>query len=55
MPGYIVAQLIGGAAAILAIRALYPDVTAAEAEEVIMPHHQEQPNVDRSLSQPARR
>ena len=43
VPGYIVAQLIGGACAILAVRVLYPDVTPAEAAEVVMPHYQEQP------------
>jgi hypothetical protein len=32
------AQLGGGAAAILALRALYPDVTPADAAEVVMPH-----------------
>jgi glycerol uptake facilitator-like aquaporin len=41
VPGFIGAQLIGGACAILAIRALYPDVTPADAAEVVMPHHQE--------------
>jgi glycerol uptake facilitator-like aquaporin len=32
VPAYVVAQLIGGAAAILTIRALYPDVTPARTE-----------------------
>ena len=32
------AQLIGGAAAILVLRVLYPDVTAAEAADVVLPH-----------------
>jgi glycerol uptake facilitator-like aquaporin len=36
--GYVVAQLVGCACAILAIRVLYPDVTAAEAAEVMLPH-----------------
>ncbi|HVA18841.1 MAG TPA: MIP/aquaporin family protein [Solirubrobacteraceae bacterium] len=40
-PGYIVAQLAGGACAILAIRALYPDVTPAQAADVLLPHRQE--------------
>src|SRR5277367_2965735 len=31
VPGFILAQLIGGACAIVAVRALYPDVTADEA------------------------
>ena len=38
VPGYIVAQLVGGALAILAIRTLYPDLTPAEAAEAVMPH-----------------
>jgi glycerol uptake facilitator-like aquaporin len=40
VPVYIVAQLIGGACAILAIRALYPDVTPADAAGVVLPHEQ---------------
>ena len=40
VPGYVVAQLAGGACAILAIRALYPDVKPADAEAVLLPHHQ---------------
>jgi glycerol uptake facilitator-like aquaporin len=43
VPGFIGAQLIGGACAILAIRVLYPDVTPAEAADVVMPHYQEIP------------
>jgi glycerol uptake facilitator-like aquaporin len=39
-PGYVVAQLLGGACAILAIRVLYPDVTPAEAAELVVPHHE---------------
>lgn len=53
VPPFIVAQLVGGVGAILAIRVLYPDVTPAEAEEVVMPHHHEQPAAERSISQPA--
>ena len=41
VPTFVLAQLAGGACAILAIRVLYPDVTPAEAEEVLLPHHQE--------------
>jgi len=54
VPGYIVAQLIGGVCAILAVRTLYPDVTPAEAAEVVMPHYREQPSADGSIGQPAR-
>jgi arsenate reductase len=35
VPGFVVAQLAGGAVAIVAIRALYPDVTPAEAADVV--------------------
>jgi arsenate reductase len=40
VPAFIVAQLVGGACAVLAVRALYPDVTPAEAAEVVLPHEQ---------------
>jgi arsenate reductase len=38
VPGFVVAQILGGAIAVVAIRALYPDVTAAEAAAVVIPH-----------------
>jgi glycerol uptake facilitator-like aquaporin len=38
VPAFILAQLIGGAVAILTIRTLYPDVTAEEAADVVLPH-----------------
>jgi arsenate reductase len=37
VPGFVIAQLIGGAAAILAVRVLYPDVSPAEAADVVLP------------------
>jgi arsenate reductase len=46
VPGFAVAQLLGGAVAILVVRALYPDVTAADAAQVVVPH------ADGRLSQP---
>jgi glycerol uptake facilitator-like aquaporin len=49
VPGYVAAQLIGGVCAILVVRMLYPDVTPAEAGEVIMPHYREQPVADGSI------
>ncbi|MGA9874440.1 MAG: MIP/aquaporin family protein [Solirubrobacteraceae bacterium] len=52
VPGFILAQLLGGALAILVIRALYPDITPADAAEAVMPHHQQQPNADGQISQP---
>jgi glycerol uptake facilitator-like aquaporin len=37
-PSFISAQVAGGIVAIGAIKALYPDITRAEAAEVIVPH-----------------
>jgi glycerol uptake facilitator-like aquaporin len=51
VPGFIVAQLVGGACAIFAIWTLYPDITPAEAADAIMPHH-EQPVSQLLPSQP---
>ena len=38
VPGFVVAQLVGGVAAIAVIRTLYPEVTPADAAEVVLPH-----------------
>jgi arsenate reductase len=43
VPGFVLAQLAGGALAIGLLRALYPDVTADEAAEVVLPHGQPAP------------
>jgi glycerol uptake facilitator-like aquaporin len=40
VPGFVLAQLAGGIAAILAIRILYPHVSAAEAAELVVPHRE---------------
>ncbi len=48
VPGFIAAQIVGGVCAVLAIRVLYPDVTPAEAAEVVMPHYAEQSRTDGS-------
>jgi len=37
-PAFIAAQIIGGALAIAVIKVLYPDVTPAEAADIIVPH-----------------
>ena len=37
VPGFVVAQLVGGVVAILLIRALYPGITPDEAAEVMVP------------------
>ena len=38
VPGFLVAQLIGGALAIGMIRILYPEITPDEAAEIMVPH-----------------
>src|SRR5207253_6724879 len=38
VPGFVVAQLVGGALAFGLIRALYPDIGSADAAEVVLPH-----------------
>jgi glycerol uptake facilitator-like aquaporin len=52
VPGYVVAQFVGGACVILAVRTLYPDVTPADAAELVVPHH-ERPATDGAVSHPA--
>jgi glycerol uptake facilitator-like aquaporin len=42
VPAFVVAQLVGGLAAIGVVRTLYPDITPEEAAEVMVPH-EEQP------------
>jgi arsenate reductase len=37
VPGFVVAQLVGGACAIVAVKLLYPDLAPAEAAEVVVP------------------
>jgi glycerol uptake facilitator-like aquaporin len=41
VPAFVVAQLVGGALAIGALRILYPDITPEEAAEVMLPHEAE--------------
>jgi glycerol uptake facilitator-like aquaporin len=42
VPAYILMQLVGGGLAVVVIRVLYPDVTAAEAADVVVPHDQQE-------------
>ncbi len=52
VPGYVVAQLLGGVCALMLIRALYPaGVTPAEAAEVLLPHREE---AERDVVRPVR-
>jgi glycerol uptake facilitator-like aquaporin len=39
VPVFIAAQVVGGVLAVLVIKALYPDVTPAEASDIVFPHH----------------
>jgi glycerol uptake facilitator-like aquaporin len=41
VPGFVVAQIIGGALAVAVIRILYPAITAAGAAGVIVPHERQ--------------
>ena len=50
VPGYIVAQALGGALAVLVLRTLYPDVTPADAAEVLVPHGGEPREVNRPVA-----
>ena len=38
VPGFVAAELAGGIAAIVVLRALYPNVTPDEAAQVVLPH-----------------
>jgi glycerol uptake facilitator-like aquaporin len=44
VPAFIVAQLVGGAMAIGILRVLYPDITAEEAAEVMVPQQEPSPS-----------
>jgi len=44
VPGFVAAQLVGCACAVLLLRVLYPEMTPAEAAEVVLPHHEESPS-----------
>ncbi len=48
----MLAQIVGGAAAILAIKTLYPDVTPAQAADVVIPQLEGHSVSDRALSEP---
>jgi glycerol uptake facilitator-like aquaporin len=46
VPSFIAAQIVGGALALVVIKVLYPDITEAEAADIIVPH----PSSAQSLS-----
>ena len=39
VPSFIGAQLVGAVLAFLLIRTLYPDITAVQASDIVLPHH----------------
>ena len=39
VPSFVGAQLVGAAVAFLLIRILYPSITAAQASDIVLPHH----------------
>ena len=39
---FVLAQLVGGAVALGLVRVLYPDLSAAEAADVVVPHESRQ-------------
>ena len=58
-PAFIAAQILGGALAVVIIRALYPRLTPAQAADIIVPHHLTRPedaraSHDGALRRPAR-
>jgi glycerol uptake facilitator-like aquaporin len=42
VPAFIAAQIIGGAVAVVVIKVLYPRLTAADAADIIVPHHEDE-------------
>jgi arsenate reductase len=52
VPGFVIAELIGGAVAIVVIRILYPDVTPEEAAEVVVHHEDGRATTDDELVAP---
>ena len=52
-PGFIIAQLIGGAVAIGVLRTLYPDVTPEEAADAVFPRTQRDGPTDGHATLPA--
>ena len=40
VPAFVGAQIVGGVLAVGVIKALYPDVSPADAAEIVVPHHE---------------
>lgn len=45
-PAYIAAQMLGGIVAVAAIKTLYPNLTPADASEILLPHRLERSGPD---------
>ena len=50
VPGFVLAQLVGGAVAIAVLRVLYPDITPEEAAEVALPHIEERAHAEAAVA-----
>jgi glycerol uptake facilitator-like aquaporin len=46
VPGFVVAQVVGGTVAVAVLRVLYPDVTPEDAAEVVLPHGERRAGAD---------
>src|SRR5689334_14071441 len=55
VPGFIAAELVGCGLAILAVKALYPDVIPADAAQVVVPVVDDRTTPERIPNQPATR
>lgn len=55
VPAFVVAQLVGGVLAIAVLRILYPNVTPAEAAEVVIPHDGRSPSLTATRASSAER
>jgi arsenate reductase len=54
VPGFVIAQLVGGLVAFVVVRTLYPDVTPGDAAQVVLPHP-EAGRPDGAIGEPAAR
>ena len=53
VPGFVIAQLIGGAVVIGVVRVLYPDITPDEAADAVLPHIENREPADTAVAVPA--
>ena len=53
VPGFVIAQLIGGGVAIGVVRVLYPDITPDEAADAVLPHIENREPADTAVAVPA--